>query len=257
MTSKPTYEELESRIQELEHLNQIEHETLKEKETDAENRARELNCLLEISKLSDQFRVLVQELHQGIVDIILKSWQYPEITCVRLILADKEVVSRNFKNTPWKLTRNVMVYGENYGRLVIGYLEEKPAKEDGPFTTEEKELIAAITKRLGKVLERKLAEEKLLTNEKQFRYLIENSLTAISIIQDEELVYRNSSSIKLTGYLKDASLSSVFEKIHPDDVMLIIQKYEYLTGGKIDHADLNFRFYPEDEAGVKLEMKSV
>jgi PAS domain S-box-containing protein len=257
MTSKPTYEELESRVQELEHLKQIEHETLKEKITDAKIRARELSCLLEISKLSDQFRVSVQELHQGIVDIILKSWQYPEITCVRLSLGDKEVVSQNFKNTPWQLTSNVTVYGETYGRLVVGYLEERPAKEDGPFTTEEKELIDVITKRLGKVLERKLADENLLKSEQQSRNLIENSPTAISIMQDDKIIYRNPASKTLTGALNEISLYTSSENLHSDDVQILKNHYRQLLSGEKQETALSFRFYPVDEANNRLDMKWV
>ncbi len=232
-------------------------EILKEKVADAEIRSRELSCLLGISKLFDQFGVSLKEIHQGIVDIILRSWQYPDITCVQLTLGDKEVVSRNFKKTPWQLTSNVTVYGEPYGRLVVGYLEEKPAKADGPFRTEEKELVDAITKRLGKVMERKLAEEKLLKSEQRFRNLTENSPTAISIMQDDKIVYRNPASKTLTGALNETSLYISGENLHSDDVQILKNHYRQLISGEKQETAMSFRFYPVDEANNRLEMKWV
>ncbi|MDA3897241.1 MAG: ATP-binding protein [Desulfobacteraceae bacterium] len=232
-------------------------ETLKEKVRDAEIRARELSCLLEISKLFDQYGASLKEIHQGIVEIILRSWQYPDITCVRLKLEDKEVVSRNFKNTPWQLTTKVIVYGKTYGRLVVGYLEERPAKNDGPFLAEEKEMINAITKRLGKVLERKQVEEKLLNSERRFRNLTENSPTAISIMQDDKIVYRNPASKALTGALNEISLFTSDENLHSDDVQILRNHYRKLISGEKQKTTMSFRFYPVDEANNRLDMKWV
>jgi len=54
-----------------------------------------------------------------------------------------------------------MVHGERIGTLEVIYLEERPGSDDGPFQKEERSLINAIAERLGKVIERKQAEEAL------------------------------------------------------------------------------------------------
>ena len=245
-----------SKIQIFNDISELKknQETLKEKVVDAEIRARELNCLLEISRLFDQFGVSLKKIHQGIIEIILRSWQYPDITCARLTLADKEAVSWNFKETPWKLTSDIMVYGENYGSLVIGYLEERSTKDNGPFLSEEKELIGAITRRLGKTLERKIAEDKLLKSERRFRNLIENSPTAISIVQNNKVVYRNTANKKLTGAPEDSNIFIDRENVHPDDVEMVMDNVTQLISGQKNNIAINFRFYPIDDKQNKKEI---
>ena len=231
---------------------------LKEKIRDAELRARQLNCLLEISKLFDRFGASLKEIHEGIVDIVLKSWQYPVITCVRLTLADKEVVSRNFRETPWQQTGEVIVYGKPYGRLVVGYLEKRPEIDDGPFLKEETEMIGAISRLLGKALERKIAEEKLVKSERRFRNLIEHSPTAISILQDDRIVYRNPANKKLIGELDETSILTSNERIemvHPEDRQAAMEAHRQLLDGEKQETSMNIRFFPKDENNVRGEMR--
>jgi len=232
-------------------------ETLKEKAADAEIQARELNCLFEISKLFDTFGVSLKEIHQGIVDIILRSWQYPEITCVRLTLADKEVISKNYRKTPWKLSSKVLLYGKPHGELIIGYLKEKPLINGSPFLAEEKELINAITKRLGKVLERNLVEEKLLKSEQRFRNLTENSPTSISIVQENKVIYRNPANKKLTGTSDDSPIFFASENVHPAEVEMVTRNLNHLTSGRKNHIAMNFRFFTIDTLSDTKELKWV
>jgi two-component system, NarL family, sensor kinase len=47
------------------------------------------------------------------------------------------------------------------GYIEIGYLEKKQDEFEGPFLREERILIDSLAERLGRIAERKLAEEKL------------------------------------------------------------------------------------------------
>ncbi|MBW2222424.1 MAG: LuxR family transcriptional regulator, partial [Deltaproteobacteria bacterium] len=93
-----------------------------------------------------------------IVDLIPPSWQYPEITCARIIIEGQEYKTKNFKETVWKQATNIVVHGKRIGILEICYLEEKPESDEGPFLKEERSLISAIAERLGRVTEHKQAE---------------------------------------------------------------------------------------------------
>ncbi len=140
-------------------------EKLQQKTHDIGERVKELNCLYSISRLVDRSDISLDEVLQGVVDIIPPSWQYPDVTCSRILLNGKEYETENFKETNWKQTSDIFVLGELMGSLDVCYLEEKPEIDEGPFLKEERSLINAITERLGRIIERKQAEEALIKSE--------------------------------------------------------------------------------------------
>jgi len=60
--------------------------TLQKKTHDLGERVKELNCLYGIANLVEQQDVSLEEILQGTVNLIPPSWQYPEITCARIII---------------------------------------------------------------------------------------------------------------------------------------------------------------------------
>jgi hypothetical protein len=159
MTGKPTYEDLERRIKQLELeileyrrkdkvLNEdLTREIKKRKRVEKElkqvshglgERIKELNCLYSISKLRERTDFSLEDILQAILDLIPPAWQYPEITCARIIFDGYEFTTNNYKNSRWKLTRDIMVYSERIGTLEVCYLEEKLELDEGPFLREER-----------------------------------------------------------------------------------------------------------------------
>ena len=132
--------------------------SLRKKTHDLGERVKELNCLYGISKIRERNDIAFEEMLQEIVDLIPSSWQYPEITCARIIIEGQEYKTKNFKETVWKQASNIVVHGKQIGILEICYLKEKPESDEGPFQKEERSLISAITERLGRVTEHERAE---------------------------------------------------------------------------------------------------
>ena len=139
-----------------------------------EERLKELNCLYGISNLVEQQYISLEEILQGTVDLIPPSWQYPEITCARIIIQDREWKTKNFQETIWKQASDIKVHGELSGNLEVYYLEEKPEISEGPFLRDERNLINAITGPTGRIVERKQGEEALRASEDKYRSIFEN-----------------------------------------------------------------------------------
>jgi len=142
-------------------------EVLRNRTHDLGERVKELNCLYGISHLVEKYGVSMEEILQGTVDLIPSAWRYPEAACARIILGDREFRTRIFQETMWKQKGDIIVYGHQLGSLEVYYLEEKPRRDEGPFRKEERRLIEAVAERLGRIIERKRAEEELRT-EKEF-----------------------------------------------------------------------------------------
>jgi signal transduction histidine kinase len=124
-------------------------------------RIKELNCLYGITRLVEERHTSVDEILQGVVDLVPPSWQYPEVTCARIKLKDRQFTTENFRATIWKQAENIIVNGELFGAIEVYYLEKMPESDEGPFLQEERNLIHAIAERLGTIMEHRLAENSL------------------------------------------------------------------------------------------------
>lgn len=99
------------------------------------------------------------------VSLIPPAWQYPDVTCGRIVFEGNEFKDGNFKTTKWKQSADIKVHGEKMGSVEVCYLEEKPQDYEGPFLKEERDLINALAERLGKTIEQKKAEEAIKKDE--------------------------------------------------------------------------------------------
>jgi two-component system NarL family sensor kinase len=181
MAEKSTYEELEQRVEELEEEvvgRKRAEEALQKRTYDLGEREKELNCLYGIARLVEKSDTSLEEILEGTIKLIPPAWQYPETTCARAILDDRQFTTGNFQETIWKQVSDVIVYGERIGVLEVFCLEEKPERDEGPFLIEERSLIDAISERLGRIIARKRAEETLQKSERQLRLLSSRLLTA-------------------------------------------------------------------------------
>ena len=134
-------------------------EVLRKQEPLLSERVKEIGCLYSvIGLLGNRKYPSDEEKIHNIVKLIPNGWQYPEDTCVQIILEGKEYKTDNFKETPWRQTSEILVNGQPKGILAVSYLKEKPAKDEGPFYMEERTLIDVIAKFLGEMIELKLAK---------------------------------------------------------------------------------------------------
>ncbi len=62
-----------------------------------------------------------------------QGWQYPEITCAKLTVSDREFKTDNYRETEWKQSSDIKVHGARIGTVEVGYLEARPEIDEGPF----------------------------------------------------------------------------------------------------------------------------
>ena len=125
-------------------------------------RVKELNCFYRITRIVNDSKLSIDEALQKIVELIPSAWQFPDITCVRIVLDKrKEFKTENFKKTKWTLESNLVIDEKKIGALEIYYLEEKPITDEGSFLKEERRLIDAISGVVGKFIEERRIKEEL------------------------------------------------------------------------------------------------
>ncbi len=161
-------------------------EDLRVKTHELRERVKELNCLHGISKLREKPGISLEEITLGVVDLLPPAWRYPEIACARIILEDREFKTKSWGEVFSKQSADIIVYGKTVGALEVGYLEERPEIDEGPFLKEERDLINTIGERLGRIVERQKAEEALRASEKQLRVVSDSLIFPVAHVDSEQ-----------------------------------------------------------------------
>jgi PAS domain S-box-containing protein len=166
MDKKPAYEELERKVQEFDIIESEHKKTM----AALQKRVKELNCLYGISHFVESEKNL-PEILQETVNLVTGSLQYPEVAACRISLNDNSYSSCPHCETACDhcshafMRQPIIVNGVLSGEVRVCYLEEKREADEGPFLREERALINAVAERLGRIVERKRAEEALRNSE--------------------------------------------------------------------------------------------
>ena len=156
----PTTEELDRLRQRVRELEQRDAERTRIEHSLGE-RVKELACLYGVSEINDRFGTDLPMVMQAIVDLLPRSWQFPEISCARIELGSDEWVSADFERSPWAQTSAILVAGLPSGAVEVYYREDRPPSAEGPFLEEERLLINAVSLRIGVLVQRIRTEQQL------------------------------------------------------------------------------------------------
>jgi len=130
-------------------------------ENTLKERIKELGCLYGVSNIIEKHNSDYNKILQGIVDLLPAAWQYPGITCAKIILNIQEFKTDNYKDMPWKQIAEIKIEHQRIGLIEIAYTKEMPVFDEGPFLKEERLLINALAERISKAVKRIRTEEKL------------------------------------------------------------------------------------------------
>ena len=162
-------------------------------------RIKELNCLYGISQLAERYLHSLDGLLQELVDFLPYSWQYPEVTCARVLFKGKTYASRRFEVTDWRQSARIYMYHEAVGEVSVFYLEECAPADEGPFLKEERALLDTVAEQIGTIATRISAEMELEETNRQLtleRQALQEANTALRILlsrieQEKQGIYRD------------------------------------------------------------------
>ncbi|UCG59889.1 MAG: hypothetical protein JSU70_10285 [Phycisphaerales bacterium] len=122
-------------------------------------RVKELTCLYGIAQIAGRPGTSLEEVLQGVVELLPCAWQYPETASARITLDDTVYQAAGFHEGGQKQTANIVVDGRPRGVVEIVYAEQKPEIDEGPFLKEERNLIDEVARQVALIVERRQAEE--------------------------------------------------------------------------------------------------
>jgi len=183
---------------------------------DLNERVKELNCMLGVSGLIEQYGSNLEGMCEGVVHLLAAAYQYPEITCARVVFENMEFKTGNFKDTKWKQSTNIKVHGKEAGLIEVCYLEEMPVSYEGPFQKEERALLEGVAGRLGRFIDRKEVDDAL----RESWQLIDGIISAIParvFWKDKNLVYLGCNA----AFARDAGFADPKAIIGKDDYQMV------------------------------------
>jgi pyruvate, water dikinase len=112
-------------------------------------RAKELNCLYQVQELLNVPDISIDEICNGMVEVLPPGWQYPDVCQAEINYRGKYYRATGFQESPWKQTAEIIVRDENVGHISVVYTQERPTADEGPFLKEERKLIDTIAEQFG------------------------------------------------------------------------------------------------------------
>lgn len=222
-TKEQTINELEKEMRQCIKDLEVSETERKRIEHDLAERVKELQCFYSISSTAEKSHITLDELYQEVADLLPDAWQYPGITCARVIINNKRFETANWWETEWKQSSDIKVHGVKAGAIEICYLEERALIGEGPFFIEEKRLIDAVAGRLGKITERKQMEEALRESKELFEKIFNSQRAAIFILDTQippVVMECNPAVLEMFGYSRQEVLGRKMNFLHVNEISL-------------------------------------
>ncbi len=173
-------------------------------ESQLRERVKELDCLYSLTKLVEQSENSIDNILQGVADLLPGSWQYPELACARILYRERSYQSRNFKPTQWTQEAVVIISGRQEGLVEVHYLKKMPQLDEGPFLKEERLLIDAVSDHIAKAIER-------FKNQRQLQ--IERQALQDANVALHDALAQSQKEKKMIGLSIQAKIDKIFTPI--------------------------------------------
>ena len=231
---------------------------LVEKVVALRERGKELRCLNDLLSLGYPDPLPLTELLTAAVRVLPQGWFFDDITCARIVFEDRVFTTDNFRETPWKLSADLLVAGRSAGSVDVFYLEERPAGDVGPFLNEEAKLTESIASQLGAKIGRLQADERLRnseaslrTSEAKFRGIVEQSMVGVYMLDGDKLQYANPRAAEILGHAPtDLEGAPLLPLIADEDRPPVTKLIEAINQGKTDVGRFEYKVRRKDGAEV-------
>ncbi len=122
---------------------------------DLQERAKELNCLYRVDEILGRVEATLDDVLGEVMRTIPAGWQFPDVCVARIVLGNRVYEPPGFEPSPFKMTALLEAQGEIAGQIEVYYTVAMPRAAEGPFLSEERKLLDAISERIGHFVSRR------------------------------------------------------------------------------------------------------
>ncbi len=213
-------------------------------EFELRERNKELNVLYKLTYLTTGANTERDRLFQDFVNIVPEGWQYPEITCCRLLIYETEYRSENFETPASVLSAIIRLDETVIGQIEVAYLKEMPASDIGPFLKEEQKLIDSIADLLQQLAIHFQIEDNMQENLLLLKTAMEAGHMAWWHMNiDTGKVFFDKRKVEMIGYPpeKFTHFTDFTNLLHPEDSDLAMEAMRKHYRGEADKYEIAYR----------------
>lgn len=240
-------------------ISKIQLESLTSHMDERNKELKSINRATEILQRNTSLEELLQE----ICLFLPEAMQHPEHTVARIKYGNKSFTSPTFSETTWKLQQTFGTPDSINGTIEIFYLIEFPEAGEGPFLTEERNLIDNLAALISGSVSKKALGELLIKNTERLKELaginrtteilrsgksLEESLRIICSILPDAWQFPEHTAARIT-YDKSIFTSAGFRETH----WKMIQGFEAQGRKKGSIEIFYLKEFPEAEEGPFLK----
>ena len=233
-------------------------DTLHESNSELSERVKGLNYFYNFSKLVASKNASLGIIYQGVVDLIPPAWQYPEITCAKLVIDDREFSTKNFEESKWQQKGDITFNSTKVGFLIVGYLLEKPEANEGPFLNEERYLLNLVCEWVGQFTKRKQIETLNQESDVKYRTLVDEVNDGIYICDlNGTFIYANRALACILGFEHPAAIigKRFLEFLPPEKCNVLSEQYQTAMSTGINSALITTEVIKQDGTSAFIEIK--
>jgi len=133
-------------------------------------RVKELSCLNQLARLAARPELALDSILEDCVKILPPGWRYQDIASARIILDDRTFALPDFPESGQRLTAPIVTNGRRRGTVEVAYLKVMPELDEGPFLSEERNLLDTIAGEIGLIIEQRQADKDRRGLQEQLRH---------------------------------------------------------------------------------------
>lgn len=130
-------------------------------------RVKELNCLYRLAQLIQRCGGSIDNLMQGVAELLPAAWQYPQHAAARVVVQGRQYASAAFGPAAACQRAPLLFEGARIGFVEVRYIRRMPRSDEGPFLKEERALLDAVADELSRAVEHLRADEERRRIERQ------------------------------------------------------------------------------------------
>ena len=176
-------------------------------EIDFSSHSKGCNFFYKLSEYIASENVSLSTIYQGVVDLIPTAMQFPDISCAKLDINEYAFTTKNYHKSKWQYACDITIDEEKVGILQVGYLEEKPPQQQGPFLAEEISLLELVSMWIGQVTKHSQIKTVVSVTDIKYRNLVDNVNDGVYVIDREgKFTYANYALSTMLGVERPSDL---------------------------------------------------
>ncbi|MDY0223187.1 MAG: transporter substrate-binding domain-containing protein, partial [Desulfobacterium sp.] len=192
-------------------------------------------------------RFILQDRRNGLSKNTKGLWGDAVQSGKALVSNDYHLSNPGLKGLPEahkKIVRYMNVPIFDHGKIVV---VAGMGNKETDYTPSDLRQLNLIAHGMWRLIQRKKAERAMHKSEQRFQDLVETSPNGIAIVQDNIIVYKNSTQVNLIG---DLNFLYPYEdhRINKEDLPKVKAFYEQITKNNLSQTEVTFRFYSKEPA---------